>query len=398
MMKKILFYCQYLAGMGHLVRSTEIIRSLVQDFEVCFVNGGQVVPGFELPSAMDVIHLPAVWEDGNELKPVDSSQSIEAVKENRTTKLLKIFEQFEPDCLIIECFPFSKHKLIYELVPLIEQAQASEHPVKIVCSLRDLIMTQPMSDRARSKRQEKVCKLINQYFDLVLFHSDPQVQRLEECFARVGDLNCEVYYTGYVAQSPPEEIAPTGDDLACLSHTGPMIVASVGGGRHGYGLLSALVAASSSLEKTLPHKIYAFTGPFMAEAEFLQLQTMAASSNITIRRFTPHLIDYMSKAELSISLAGYNTTMNILRTGVRSLVFPFSSEHQSGEQTLRSEKLEQMGVVNILRPEELAPDRLAEKIMTCLNQTATSHMFDLQGAQKSALRLKALLYSKAMAA
>ncbi len=26
-MKKIMFYCQYLSGMGHLVRSTEIVRS-----------------------------------------------------------------------------------------------------------------------------------------------------------------------------------------------------------------------------------------------------------------------------------------------------------------------------------------------------------------------------------
>lgn len=397
-MKKIMFYCQYLAGMGHLVRSAEIIRSLVKDFEVCFISGGQVVPGFELPPTAKVIHLPAVWEEGSELKPVDNSQSIETIKENRKNILLKHFEQFEPDCLITECFPFSKHKLMFELMPLLERVKSSERSVKVICSLRDLIMTQPMTARSRAKRQEKVCNLINQYYDLVLFHADPQIQKLEECFPKVKDLNCEVYYTGYVAQSPPEDIAPTDEDLVGLSQEAPMIVASVGGGRHGYQLLRTLVETSPILETALPHKIHAFAGPFMAEAEFLQLQTMAVGGNLTLRRYTSHLIDYMTQAELSVSLAGYNTTMNILRTGVRSLVFPSASEHQTGEQTLRSEKLERLGVVNILHPDELVPDRLAEKIITCTHQQAVLHRFDLQGAQKSSLCLKALLYSEAMAA
>ena len=397
-MQKIMFYCQYLAGMGHLVRSTEIIRSLVKDFDVCFINGGQVVPGFELPPPVNVIHLPAVWEDDTELKPVDSSQSIETVKENRKNILLNTFEQFAPDCLITECFPFSKHKLMFELIPLLDRVQASGRATKVICSLRDLIMTQPMKARSREKRQQKICKLINQYYDLVLFHADSQIQQLEECFPRVQDLNCEVYYTGYVAQSPPADKIPSDADQLSLSQAEPIIVASVGGGRHGYPLLRTLVQASSILETALPHTIHAFTGPFMAEAEFLQLQTMAAGGNVSIRRYTSHLIDYMTKAELSISLAGYNTTMNILGTGVRSLVFPSASEHQAGEQTLRSEKLERLGVVNILRPEELAPDRLAAKIITCLNQKVSPHRFDLQGAKKSSLRLKELLFSPAIAA
>ena len=50
-MKKIMFYCQNLLGMGHLVRSTEIVRSLIKDFKVCLINGGEIVPGFGLQGA-----------------------------------------------------------------------------------------------------------------------------------------------------------------------------------------------------------------------------------------------------------------------------------------------------------------------------------------------------------
>ncbi|NJL35930.1 MAG: glycosyl transferase [Leptolyngbyaceae cyanobacterium SM1_4_3] len=395
-MKKVMFYCQHLAGMGHLVRSTEIIRSLLQEFQVYFINGGQDVPGFELPPNVEVITLPALRMEGPELKAVDATVSLEQVQESRKNLLLQMFEQIQPDCFITESFPFSKHALRFELIPLLKHIQASGRQTRVVCCLRDIIMTQVMTDSARAKKQERTCNWVSQYYDLVLFHSDPQLQRLEECFSRVEDLDCEIYYTGFVAQSPPTHIAPDTADLAALNQSEPMILGSVGGGRHGYELLNAIAEASPILEKALPHKIYLFTGPFMAEAEVLKLQAAAdQQKNLTIRRFTPHLIDYMNKADLSISMAGYNTTMNILRTGVRSLVFPSPSEDQSGEQSLRSQKLEKLGVLQMLQSDDLTGDRLAQKMITYLNQKPVSHrfthQFDLQGAPKSASRLKELL-------
>jgi predicted glycosyltransferase len=406
-MKKIMFYCQHLAGMGHLVRSTEIIRSLLQEFQVYFINGGQEVPGFELPPEVEVITLPALRMEGPELKAVDAAVSLEQVQESRKNLLLQMFEQSQPDCFITESFPFSKHTLRFELIPLLKHIQASGRQTRVVCCLRDIIMTQVMTNSARAKKQERTCEWVSRYYDLVLFHSDPQLQRLEECFSRVEDLDCEIYYTGFVAQSPPTHIAPDAADLAALNQSEPMILGSVGGGRHGYELLNAIAEASPILEKALPHKIYLFTGPFMAEAEVLKLQAAAdRQKNLTIRRFTPHLIDYMNKADLSISMAGYNTTMNILRTGVRSLVFPSPSEDQSGEQSLRSQKLENLRVLQMLQSDDLTGDRLAQKIITYLKQKPVAHQFthqfahqfDLQGAEKSASRLKELLSNKLVAA
>ena len=48
-MKKLMFYCQHILGMGHLIRSMEIVRGLTDDFEVCFINGGEIVQGFQVP-------------------------------------------------------------------------------------------------------------------------------------------------------------------------------------------------------------------------------------------------------------------------------------------------------------------------------------------------------------
>ncbi|QYO64092.1 nitrilase-related carbon-nitrogen hydrolase [Leptolyngbya sp. 7M] len=123
-----------------------------------------------------------------------------------------------------------------------------------------------------------------------------------------------------------------------------------------------------------------------------------ACENLVIRRFTPHLIQYLERADLSISLGGYNTTMNILRTGVRSLIFPAASEEQTGEQTIRAEKLAQQGILDVLTTADLQPERLAEKILTVLQRPPASHSFDLQGADKSTARIKQLLNNVTVAA
>ena len=391
-MKKILFYCQYLAGMGHLVRSTEIIRSLVKDFEVCLINGGQLVPGFEFPLEARVVHLPAVWEDGDRLKPVDGSQTIDEVKESRQQKILDILEKFQPDCIVTECFPFSKHKLKYELKPMLKWAKQSDRDITIVCSLRDLIMTQPMSESAKIRRQEKICKLIDRYYDLVLFHGDPNLLRLENSFPAVDKLSCDLFYTGYVAPVK-QDLPETPEDIIDLNRAEPSIVVSVGGGRHGYPLLEAVLSASSILEKSLPHKIYCFAGPFMAEAEFERLQTLAADSNVIVRRFTPHLVQYMQQADLSVSLGGYNTVMNILQTGVRSLVLPSLNEHQADEQSIRARKLAQLNIIGLLKPQDLKPAILAEKIVAHLDRETSNNNFNLSGAATTASKLKELLCS-----
>ena len=65
----------------------------------------------------------------------------------------------------------------------------------------------------------------------------------------------------------------------------------------------------------------------------------------------------MAQADLSISMAGYNTTMNILTTGVRAMMLPFTGNDDK-EQTMRVERLAQLGRVRRLRPEDLVPDVL----------------------------------------
>lgn len=386
-MKKILFYCQYLTGMGHLVRSTEIIRNLVADFQVCFVNGGPPVSSFEIPPEVQLVTLPPLWIEKGQLQVAHGFKDIEDVKNHRKNTLIQLFEEFQADCLITEFFPFGRHKLGFELIPLLDHIKAVAPQTKIVSSVRDIIGRSDLESE-----EETICQLINQYFDLILFHSDRNFQKLEESFTSVEKLQCPVEYTGFVAQSKIKSLNPK--DLNLIT-TNPLILVSIGGGRIGYELLESIIKVGPILKNKIPHTIQIFTGPFLPEEQFRLLEAGAEKqSNIKLQRYTPDLMAYMEKAELSISLSGYNTTMNILSTGVNSLVVPIGHYNKDQEQLIRTQKLERMGIVEVIDPQNLNLDFLAQKIISCLNKNhsqSPNHLFDLNGAPKTAALLKNLL-------
>jgi predicted glycosyltransferase len=390
-MQKILFYCQYHLGMGHLVRSVEIIRSLATEFEVCFVKGGTTVAGLDLPEAVEVVTLPMLLSENRQVKVADPSQDLEAVKRQRTAMLLEVFDRFQPDCLMIEGYPFKKYQFEFESIPLLERVKASRKPIKVVCSLRDVVMAQPYADR--NEVMSKTCQRLNQYFDLLLVHSDPRFHRLEESFPAIADIRCPIKYTGFVAQALSEKAIWTEEDVADFSRTQPMILVSVGGGQLGHDLLKAAIAASPILQKCLPnHHLQVFTGPFLPPELFQSLTHLATGQgNITLRQFTPNLLAYMQEASLSVSLGGYNTTMNILRTGVNAMILPSSKDW---EQSVRAEKLERMGILGLLQPEDLHPERLAHRMAEALATPCSVNpckSFELNGAEKTTASLKALL-------
>ncbi|WP_210407330.1 glycosyltransferase [Hydrocoleum sp. CS-953] len=112
-------------------------------------------------------------------------------------------------------------------------------------------------------------------------------------------------------------------------------------------------------------------------------------TNINIQRYTPHLLNYMENSELSISMSGYNTTMNILMTGVRAMMMAFTGNGDQ-EQTMRVRKLEQMGIVKITHPEDLVPEKFPEQIINYLQYEATVSKFDFNDVEKTAFYLESL--------
>lgn len=384
-----MFYCQHVLGMGHFIRSAEIVRGLM-DFEVCFLNGGEIVSGFELPQFVELINLHPIKSDAEfrEIHAVGDSLSLAEIKEIRKRRILAEYERFRPELLVIELFPFGRRKFAFELVPLLERIQADGRRTKVICSLRDILV----SKRDQARFDEQVCHLVNQYFDLLLVHSDPKFQRLEETFPRARDLHCPIQYTGFVTQTADQ----VGESDAPQDDHERQIIVSIGGGRVGGELPDCAIDASAMIESQIPHRLQIFAGPYMAEDEFQRLQRkVAGRPNIRLERYTTEFVGLLKRADLSLSMAGYNTCLNIVATGARAIVYPFTGNNNE-EQTIRALKLEQLGLLDVIQAHELLPVRLAELMIETLNKPKGARAIpalDLRGVERTAAALNDLVRS-----
>lgn len=373
-MKRLMFYCQYVFGVGHLVRSLEIVRALARDFEVTFVIGGEPVTGLRFPAKVKLVQLPPLEAPlGFEgLRSCDPAVTLEQIREVRRQRLLDLLENVRPQVLVVELFPFGRKQFSFELLPLVERARQLNSLV--VCSLRDILVRKTNQD----EHERRACDIANAHFDLILVHGDPELVTIGETFSRAGDLRPEIRYTGYVVKGGAAS-------RANASGRRPAIVASIGGGRSAQGqqLLEALIGAAALLQDRLPHQFRIFAGPLMPDDVYARLRGFATGArNVTLCRFTPDLIGQLAAAELSVSLGGYNTTMDVLRSGVRALLLP-AADSGDREQELRAAKLERLGVIQTIRQDQATPWALAEQIMRAPETAPRRIALDFNGAENS---------------
>ncbi len=376
---KIIFYCQYVWGMGHLFRSIEVARAL-SDHKVILVAGGREID-VKLPENVSLVRLPGLYMDEHfsTLIPEDPDKTVEDIQRQRKEILFSLFEKHKPDLFIIELYPFGRTLFGFELQPLLDSIhQGRFGRTKIVCSLRDILV----GKRDPRAYEDRVLNHLNAHFDLLLVHSDPELIPLDETFGRVNDIQIPIFYTGFVTRKVKPDAAKKLRRELAMGAEEKLIVASAGGGRSGYKLLSSVIEAVHLLPNTQKIRLEMFTGPFRDDGEFENLSANSAK-RIRIRRFTKRFLDYLSAADVSVSLAGYNTCMNLLVTRIPALVYPYLRQR---EQPIRVTKIKDFLPMKILQEPDLSPIPLGDHIQQMLSASRLSDSvpLNLDGAENTA--------------
>jgi predicted glycosyltransferase len=383
---KIVFYCQYVWGMGHLFRSVEFVRAL-SDHQVTLVAGGQDVD-MNWPAHVEVMRLPTLYMDEKftTLIAGDAEQRPEDIQRRRRAMLFNLFESLRPDVFIVELYPFGRTAFGVELEPLLGSIRQGKFgSVKTACSLRD-ILVEKKDPRAYEKR---VIGSLERYFDLLLVHSDEKLLPLDHTFSRVKEIPIPIFYSGFIVQQGNVRDGEKRRHELKVGAEEKLIIASAGGGRSGYNPLKRVLQACHLLRERAQLRLEVFTGPFMDPEEFEDLYTLSAPG-INVRRFTQRFLDYLFAADLSVSLAGYNTCMNLLATRVPALVYPY---HRQREQPLRVETLKKLLPLRILHDLDLEPAILSNHIeQMLLNPPAAKSVnVNINGAENAARYLEKCL-------
>lgn len=381
---KVLFYSQHVLGMGHLFRSLALARGLAPD-EVVLVNGGRA-PEARLPANAREIRLPALSMDQDfRGLHAEDGRDVEHVKAARRDALLTTLQDERPDVFLVELFPFGRKKFRFELEPALEACRGMKEPrPAVVCSVRDILVER--SDVEKYER--RVLDALEKWFDLVLVHSDPVLQRLDETFPRVPEIPVPVTYTGFVAEKPSPGARERVRAALGLGPADKLIVVSAGGGQVGAPLLAAALEAFALLQDRTDYHLRLLSGPFLEECDYARLRTRASClRRASVERFEERFLDLLAAADLSVSQAGYNTCMNILASGVPALVQPFDANQ---EQSSRAEKLKKLGILDVLGDHDLFPAGLAARMAEVLTKRPfTRHAaLRLDGAAETAALLR----------
>lgn len=381
-MRRVFFHVQHLLGIGHLRRAAALARALAAGgFDVLLVSGGAQVQGLVLGGARFYQLPPLRAADASlrDLARLDGGPVDEAFQRRRTEMLLSLLRAEAPDVVITEQFPFGRTRLRFELLPLLEAARMLPKRPLIACSVRDVVR------RARPERVDEAVALLDR-FDAVLIHGDPRLVPFERSFAGWARIEERAFYTGYVSE---RDFTRQGAQGVWSADGKDEVVVSVGGGAVGAPLLEAAIAArpKTALAERTWRLLVGENLPAHDRAALTREQ-----QGVVVEPARPDFTTLLCNATLSISQAGYNTTIETLCCADRAVLVPFATGRET-EQADRAQALAERGMVAVAPPGSLSAQSLADAVGRALAGPSLKSFppCDVDGGPKTAALLHRLL-------
>jgi predicted glycosyltransferase len=383
-----MLYVQHLLGVGHLRRASLLAKALDAAGADClFVSGGLPQDKLDIGTAR-LAQLPPVFCRDESFTLLDETGSpvTQDWKDRRRALLLELFRRERPEVLLIEQYPFGRRNMRFELKPLLEEAWGASPRPLVFSSIRD-VLAKDFSD----ERLAEILSLVQRRFDGVLVHGDPAFIPFGRSFRGAEALAGKLRYTGYVVEemTQGEALTPSGE-----------VLVSSGGGQVGGPLMEACIGARAlTALKEAPWRILAAQAFPESYMERLRQQARDASGGgILIERARPDFRQLLAACRLSISMAGYNTTLEVLQCGVPAVLMPYAAGEE-GEQLLRARLLAEQGVVTLTRYHDPTPESIAASVAEALAKPrAEGPALDLGGAAASARLLLEAVHERRGAA
>ena len=371
-MSRVLIHVQHLLGIGHLRRAALLARGLAAaGLDVVVASGGMPVPRLDIGAAR-LVQLPPARSADETFKILldeDDRPIDDAWRARRRDRLLALYEETQPDALVIEMFPFGRRALRFELIPLLDRARATTPRPKVFGSVRDILIHRPRADR-----EAEFLETVRTRFDRILVHGDPRLLALDATFPLAREIAGKLAYTGYLVEAPAARGSADGPGK-------DEVLVSVGGGAVGEDLLRIAVAARplTVLKDTTWRLLLGGNLPPSLMGELKAL----APADVVVEPARPDFVEMLGRCRLSISQAGYNTLMELMAVGSRGVVVPFARGAET-EQTQRAELLASRGLVDTVAEAGLTPERLAEAVnRAAARPKMTPGAIDLGGLAKS---------------
>jgi predicted glycosyltransferase len=366
-------HVQHLLGTGHVLRAAAIGRALAARGVAVTLATGNTLPPHADVGGLEVVELPPVRAADAHFKTFltpDGREIDESWKTARRQATLTAFTARSHDLLLTETWPFGRRPFAFEMEALVATARSAPKPPLVAASIRDILVRKP-----QLWKEEQMAELAAAFYDRVLVHSDPEFIRLEDSFPFTDRIAPLLRYTGFVDTSTGRPDAPAGDGE-------DEVIVSCGGGAVGADLLAAAIDARPLSRRAGDCTWRLLAGHDIDAATFDAL-SQKASTGIVLERARRDFPSLLARARLSVSQAGYNTVLDVLRAGVPAVFVPFAQIKET-EQQQRAEALQRHGRAIVTPEASLTPEALAGAIDDALALPKRRFTVQTGGAERSA--------------
>jgi predicted glycosyltransferase len=393
---RVAIYSQDGFGLGHMQRTCSIaweIYRLSPEASILTFSDSQLGQFFPISPHHDYIKLPSIAKDspGN-WKATHLRMSFPEIIQLRQELITNALLCYSPDIFLVDHMP---HGAMGELLPALEALKNSGLRTQVVLGLRD-ILDSPEVTIERWKI-EGAYDVIERFYSRILVFGMQDIYDVTDMYQFPESALKKVFYCGYVTSLDNGRNAHNirAQYLSGHSLDTRLIVVMAGGGADAYQMMSTLIEALPKILVDQQCVLAVITGPFMPAELIADLDRLANHLPIHMMETVPDSLSYISAADLVIAMAGYNTSVEILRMKTPAILIP--REGPSAEQRTRAKLFSDKHWVDMVDPDELTPDNLAQRISYHLKSPTTvrpNTLPNLNGAAVAAKLILAVLASK----
>lgn len=366
---RILFHYTHKQTLGHTTRSISLAAALRrQGAQLLILQGGVPQPFIRFPEGCQVADVPL---------PFDTRASFQSnptpPETNQRAKfILKKAIEFSPDVFITEFFPFGRLAYLPELLPTLRYLR--KKGTRIITSIGYPLIIE--LSRFQDKKFAAISQAVFAFFHTFLIHTpdqleNPYIQKtihsqiLSRSFVEIMEkLGKKTIYTGYIF---PEHMLTDGTQLSpeekTISNT---VIVSRGGGAVYPKLITCAIEACRLLDKKT--KMIVACGPATSPEEMAAFESSLKPEDhgrIFLADRLANLDDHLRTCRVSVSLCGYNTSVQLMRYGTPSVIIPYKNNFSAAltnDQVARAQLLKEKFLSTVLDHDTMTPQILADAI------------------------------------
>lgn len=349
---RILMYSHDTFGLGHLRRCRTIAHSLVENYRglsVLIISGSTIAGAFDYRVRVDFVKIPSIIKLHNgDYTSIDRHTDLQETLEMRQAIIRHTAESFQPDLFIVDKEPLGLRGELEETLSYLKT-----HGTTLVLGLREVMDAPELLKAEWAKRD--VLRKIGVFYDSIWVYGPEDFYDPLTGFDVTPAVRSRMHYVGFLQRHM------TQVDVPVREVEDNYILATTGGGGDGADLIHNIFDAYHH-DPSLKHKMLIVLGPFMPARKRRKLvKKGSAIPQVEIIEFDNRMENLIAGARAVVSMGGYNTFCEILSFDKPALIVPRVTPRE--EQLIRASRAAELGVIDMLRPEEAEdPAKLARAL------------------------------------